>query len=121
MRSTSDDLKFLIDLLTTNEEKCFLAELEENPKDTATRNAYQDYLKENNREASAALVKNGFIPGSEKSYPPPVVDYSKVSVSPGQIISGSIGSGQIGMYHFANPHPFLSSGSQIVYQENKDG
>ena len=60
---TISDFRFLLDLMITSQEKSFIADLMRNPEDRSTRNAYVDYLKENGRETSADMVKEGYIPG----------------------------------------------------------
>lgn len=78
---TTTDFRFLLDLMITPQEKSFISDLVENPDDASTRNAYVDYLKENGREGSADLVKDGYIPGHK-------YDFKETSSTIGAISSG---------------------------------
>jgi uncharacterized protein (TIGR02996 family) len=51
---------FLLELLMSDQEKGLYQALLENPQDKATRNAYVDFLKENNRHVSAKQVEDGY-------------------------------------------------------------
>lgn len=87
---TYNQMLFLTELLTSNVEKSFIADLRVNPDDQATINAYVDWLTDNGREGTARLVKGGFIPS--------VRDAKPVDV----IFSGHIASGSIGKIHIAS-------------------
>ncbi len=62
---TNNQFVFLLELLIRdNNEKGLLQSLIQNPLDEATRNAYVDYLLDNDRPQSAELVRKGsFTPG----------------------------------------------------------
>lgn len=52
--------QFLLEMMMSNMERGLYQALLENPYDQATRNAYVDFLKENNRHENAKQVAEGF-------------------------------------------------------------
>lgn len=83
-----DDFVFLCELLMSREEKGLFLSLIANPHDQATRNAYIDYLKEQDRSKSVDLLegRTGYVPGW---------GYTSPSISSGAIASGWIGTAVI--------------------------
>lgn len=89
---SNDDFRFLVDLLTTSQEKSFIADLLKDPDDQAARNAYIDFLLENGREETAFIVEKGYTPTGIWSISPTC---SPTLSGRGVVSSGSSSSMQI--------------------------
>lgn len=106
----------LIEMFATPTELGLLKALRENPNDEASRRAYIDYLRDNGREGSADdIEKENWIPtighvysGGYKRTMPVASGMICSGVGPislansGEVGAGSIGSGRVGLFHFAS-------------------
>ncbi len=110
----SDDLLFLFELLMRRDELSLLADLRKNRDDVATKNAYIDYLRDDGREESAKLLEKDYVPTLGQKPRTYAQDNFSGSLgmgylfASGALLSGSIGSGQIG--------PHIGSGQIGTYR-----
>lgn len=95
---TPEQFIFLVEHITTPEERGFLQALRDHPNDKEELGVYADWLEERGMVESAKRVREGYDPsrGMTKPLPP------QQGWPGGAVFSGMISSGSVSTYHVAS-------------------